>query len=347
MISLTWVILVLIGGVSLSFLLFAYLLTIPSLKRFFSLKIRPRDIHEGDTPRIGGIVIIPLFLLGVWIITLSGVLSVTHALGFSLGSVAVLLYGLIDEKYDLAWYTQLCIQVGIALIIILFDIGLDQLMMPWGEYLSLDHFELVLLGEKWIIFRDLVTLVWIVGLMNVVNWLDGVDGLAGGTGVIAFGILYALSLMPEVGQDHIALLSILLASLYAGFLIHNWYPSKVFLGTSGSMFLGFSLAVLSIMSGGKIATSALVFAFPIIDACIVIWQRLRARQSIFQGDNRHFHYMLLNSGFSPIQTTSMLLSVSFFFGIMALFLDTQGKIITFIGGSIVLIFIRPQSRKKY
>ncbi|MFB6225538.1 MAG: undecaprenyl/decaprenyl-phosphate alpha-N-acetylglucosaminyl 1-phosphate transferase, partial [Candidatus Paceibacteria bacterium] len=104
----------------------------------------------------------------------------------------------------------------------------------------------------------------------------------------------------------------------------------------GSMFLGLMLAVLAMISGGKIATAALVLAFPIIDAMFVIFRRIRAGASIFQADNRHFHHQLLRFGFSQRQAVLFLYGVSLLFGILALTLHTQGKFFTFLAGMVAL-----------
>jgi UDP-GlcNAc:undecaprenyl-phosphate GlcNAc-1-phosphate transferase len=305
-------------------------------RHIFDQSIRNRDIHTGIKPKIGGLIIIPLFII-LFLLSIGGGLIIWQKefLGLLLGALAILIYGYIDEKYDLSWKIQFVWQFGIAGIVILSGIGIQALSLPNGGLWFIDTWSL---GP--IVFpRDIITALWIVGLMNVVNWLDGVDGLAGGVGVIGFATLTILSLTPFVNQPHIAFIATLLIGLYLGFLQFNWYPSTIFLGTYGSMFLGYMLAVLALISGGKIATSALVLAFPIIDAIVVISQRVWNKKSIFRADNRHFHHKLLQIGLRQRVAVGIMYIISIIFGISALVLETRGKILVFILGAGILIVI--------
>lgn len=305
-------------------------------KYIFDQSIRNRDIHTEIKPKIGGLIIIPLFiilfLLGIWG---EFILWQKEFWGLLLGAIAILMYGYIDEKYDLSWKMQFIWQFGIAGIVILSGIGIQALNLPNGGLWFIDTWSL----GPMVFPRDIITALWIVGLMNIVNWLDGVDGLAGGVGVIGFSTLTILSLTPFVNQPHIAFISTILIGLYIGFLRFNWYPSKIFLGTYGSMFLGYMLAVLALISGGKIATSALVLAFPIIDAIVVISQRFWNKKSIFRADNSHFHHKLLQIGLRQRLAVSIMYIISIIFGASALILETRGKISIFIIGAVTLIII--------
>jgi UDP-GlcNAc:undecaprenyl-phosphate GlcNAc-1-phosphate transferase len=302
----------------------------------FDAKIRARDIHTVIKPKIGGLVIIPLFILSMWIYNLIGILDwQTEFWGMILGGLAILVYGYIDEKLDLHWSTQFIWQFGVVAVVIASGIGIQAINMPNGDLWFIDTWKF--LGI--VLPRDIITAFWIIGLMNVVNWLDGVDGLAGGVGAIGFMTLFILSLTLFVNQPHIALMSITLVSLYLGFLRFNWHPSKIFLGTYGSMFLGYMLGILALISGGKIATSALVLAFPIIDAALVISQRIWNKQSIFEADNRHFHHKLLKMGLGQRYSVLIMYMISIVFGLSALTLETRGKLTVFIIGMISLVLI--------
>jgi UDP-GlcNAc:undecaprenyl-phosphate GlcNAc-1-phosphate transferase len=320
----------------LAIIIFKFLLSKQWIKNIFSNKYRERDIHSGIKPKIGGMVIIPLFILAISIYLITGLLSwQTEFLGMLIGALAILIYGYIDEKLDLHWSTQFLWQFGIVAIVIASGIGVQAISMPSGDLWFIDTLKL----GGIVLPRDIITALWIIGLMNVVNWLDGVDGLAGGVGVIGFMTLFILALTLFVNQPHIALISITLTGLYLAFLRFNWYPSKIFLGTYGSMFLGYMLAILSLISGGKIATSALVLAFPIIDAMLVISQRIWNKKSIFEADNRHFHHKLLQSGLDQKLAVLLMYIISIFFGVSALILETRGKVIIFIIGIISIILI--------
>ncbi|MEX0595175.1 MAG: MraY family glycosyltransferase, partial [Candidatus Paceibacterota bacterium] len=241
------------------------------IQLIFDNKIRTRDIHTKIKPKVGGLIIIPVFILSIITLVLLGVLSWQNEFGgMLLGALGILIYGYIDEKIDLHWSSQFIWQFGIAAVVIGSGVGIQAINLPNGNLWFIDTYKFF----GMVFPQDIITAFWIVGLMNVVNWLDGIDGLAGGVGVIGFLTLFLLSLTLFVNQPHIALISIILTGIYLGFLKFNWNPSKIFLGTYGSMFLGYMLAVLALIGGGKIATSALVLAFPIIDAIVVISQRI-------------------------------------------------------------------------
>jgi len=316
---------------------FSFILKQKFIYKVFKPRIRERDIHSTFKPKVGGLVIIPLFNLSLILLHIFGLMYLNSSLvGVMIGSFFVFVYGFLDEKYDLSWKYQLIIQIIIALTLVFFGITIKSVMLPYGEILFFDQMKLSLFSTDIYFLQVILTVFWIVGLMNVLNWLDGLDGLAGGVGVIGFIILFVLSITTFVNQINIAYLSIVLAGLYLGFLFFNFYPSKIFLGTLGSMFLGYILGSLSIISGGKMATISLVLAFPIIDACIVIIQRILANQSIFKADNRHFHYKLLQIGISQKKSVIIMYGISLIFGLSALFFKTNGKIGIF---SIGIIFL--------
>lgn len=320
----------------ITFFSFKLLLNKEWIKHIFDNKIRYRDIHIGIKPKIGGLVIIPIFILIIIILLSTNLLHWQNEFwGMLLGAVGILIYGYIDEKLDLHWSTQFIWQFGIASIVIWSGVGIQAINLPNGDLWFIDSYK-----AFGVVFpQDIITAFWIVGLMNVVNWLDGIDGLAGGVGIIGFLTLFFLSLTLFVNQPHIALISIVLTGIYLGFLKFNWYPSKIFLGTYGSMFLGYMLAILSLISGGKIATSALVLAFPIIDAIVVISQRIWNQKSIFEADNSHFHHKLLQIGLGQKISVFIMYIISIFFGVSALILETRGKLFIFFLGMITLIVV--------
>jgi len=317
-------------------IVFRFLLPKNWTQNIFDTKFRARDMHTEVKPKIGGLVIIPIFILAIIIYLLIGLLSwQAEFIGMLLGAVAILIYGYVDEKIDLHWSIQFIWQFVIVGIVIASGIGIQAINMPTGDLWFIDTWRF--LGI--VLPRDIITAFWIIGLMNVVNWLDGVDGLAGGVGVIGFLTLFILAITLFVNQPHIALIAITLVGLYLAFLRFNWYPSKIFLGTYGSMFLGYMMAILALISGGKIATSALVLAFPIIDAMVVISQRLWNKKSIFEADNRHFHHKLLQAGLEQKLAVMIMYGISLLFGVSALVLETRGKSIIFIIGMLALIII--------
>jgi UDP-GlcNAc:undecaprenyl-phosphate GlcNAc-1-phosphate transferase len=301
--------------------------------KLYPSKVGGRHIHTIEKPRIGGLVIIPVFIIAVSVASLLGVFTFSPSTFYiMLAGLFILLYGFLDERFDLPWFVQIILQILVAAMVIIPGTRIETLQIPlFGTwYLDSLEFAQIPIGEVGITF------LWIVGLMNVINWLDGVDGLAGGIGVIASCVLIGLTLQPDIFQVEVAILAGLVAVTYLAFLRFNWYPSKIFMGTYGSMFLGFILAVIAMYSGGKVATASLVLAFPIIDAIFVITQRTMAGKSIFEADKRHFHHKLLAVGCSPRQAVGIIYFLSAFFGVTALILQTQGKVLLFFLGFVTM-----------
>jgi UDP-GlcNAc:undecaprenyl-phosphate GlcNAc-1-phosphate transferase len=198
---------------------------------------------------------------------------------------------------------------------ICFGLGVDYIANPFGgREFRLDSFFFM----DFSVLGSIFVILWIVGFMNVVNWLDGMDGLAGGVGAIGALTLFFLSISDLVNQPPLAVMAIALVGALLGFLYFNFNPAKIFMGSSGSFFLGFMLSVLAIFAGGKIATVFLVMGFPILDAFWVILKRMKEGKSPFLGDRGHFHYQLLDCGYSERKTVSLICLLSALFGFSAL-----------------------------
>jgi UDP-GlcNAc:undecaprenyl-phosphate GlcNAc-1-phosphate transferase len=151
--------------------------------------------------------------------------------------------------------------------------------------------------------------------MNTLNFVDGLDGLGGGIRLLASVVLMVVSVI--LGQYLVAVLCGIFAGSVLGFLPHNWNPARIFMGDSGSMFLGLSLAVLANMGGAKLATLLLLIGIPVLDVALVIIQRVTGGRGAFHYDKRHLHHKLLESGFSPKQIVLIYYSLTGFFGLLA------------------------------
>jgi UDP-GlcNAc:undecaprenyl-phosphate/decaprenyl-phosphate GlcNAc-1-phosphate transferase len=162
----------------------------------------------------------------------------------------------------------------------------------------------------------LVTWFWMVGMMNTVNLIDGVDGLSGGVVAIT-GIFIAL-ISWRLEQYTIAILAAIFTGAVLGFLLHNWYPSRIIMGDSGSQFLGIGLAALSIMGGAKVALALMVLGIPILDVAVVVINRVRRGQSPLHYDTTHLHHRLRATGLSSRQICYLFYAFTTFFGILAL-----------------------------
>ena len=183
------------------------------------------------------------------------------------------------------------------------------------------------------------TWFWFVGMMNAVNFIDGLDGLA--AGIVALVGLFITIISWTLGQYSIATLSAIFTGAVAGFLPHNWNPSKIFMGDSGSQFLGIALGVLSIMGGAKFALVLMILGIPILDIGWVMLNRMRRGQHPMQRDilplharRTHLHYRLLFGGLTTRQICYVLYSVTTLFGLFALDFP---RIYKFLGFTLVII----------
>jgi len=230
----------------------------------------------------------------------------------------------------------------VAILIFIFGVRVEYITNPSGGLLFLN------IG-KYLLPSFVFVTAWILLMINSMNWVDGVDGLSGGVTLIGVLTIFFLSLKPEVNQPPVGIITMALAGSILGFLIFNFYPSRILAGTSGSMFFGFILATLAIFAGTKIATALLVMAVPIIDALWVIGERIRSGDSIFKSDNRHLHHKLLEIGWSPKRIVLFLYAVTFSIAIVAVNTRAIGKMITLALVVVImistLIFVNKKLRR--
>jgi UDP-GlcNAc:undecaprenyl-phosphate GlcNAc-1-phosphate transferase len=278
-----------------------------------------RRQHLGAVSRIGGIglfagfagtslLVILLKTMGVW--PALGAEDAKLLTGVLLGSIAVFCFGLVDDRFDLPPWPQFVAQLVAALIAISFDIIIERVTLPLFGYTVF---------PGWITIP--LTIFWVMGMINTVNWLDGLDGLAAGVTAIA-AILFAIHAY-SLGQTTVALFPLALAAACLGFLPFNFFPARVFMGSSGSMLLGFALASLSILAPAKVATALLVLSVPIIDVAWLIILRWRRRGSPVQAGRDHLHYRLLDLGLSQRQIVLLYYTFCAAFGVLALTIEVR------------------------
>jgi len=198
-----------------------------------------------------------------------------------------------------------------ALIAIATLVFIERVMNPFTDRLAI---------FPWYVTAP-ITIVWITGMINTVNFLDGLDGLAAGVAAIVAAVLFVHML--RVGQYSVSLLPLALLGSTLGFLPYNYHPAKVFMGSTGSFFLGYTVATLSIVAGARMATVLLVLAIPILDVAWLILVRLRRGRSVGQADRRHLHYRLLDLGFSQRQVVAAYCMLSAAFGVLALLISSR------------------------
>ncbi len=302
-----------------------------SLPYFRLTNVRGGSRHkEGRMlSRFGGLAIIFSFFFAIGI---DQHLVMTRPLwGLVAGAVLIFFFGIVDDFLELDWKTQLLFQVALGIIAYFFSIRIGFVTNPFGGII--DFTQSGIMGLSFF-----VTLFWMLLLINAVNWIDGADGLLGSVGSIAAITIFLVSLRPEVNQPPIALVSAALLGAIMGFLILNIPPARILAGTTGSTFIGFSLAVLAIIAGSKIATTLLVLALPIIDAVLVAFWRIFSGGSVFQPDERHIHFRLRRLGWSHSRIFFSVTLFTALIAIIALQVSPLFKAISFLvvmGGFIV------------
>lgn len=263
--------------------------------------------------------------------------------GLLLGSFFIFVFGLWDDLNELGWKIQVFFQAALAMLIFIFGMRIMALTNPFGGTWIFPYSDFVLPGF-------LILFIWIFLVMNAMNWLDGVDGVCGGVALITFVTIFLLSLKPEVYQPPIAIIAVIGIGVTLGFLVFNIYPARILAGTSGSMFLGFLIAVLAIVAGTKIATALLVLSLPVADAIFVVWQRFRDGVPITEPDKRHLHYKLMSLGWSEQHIAGFFFGVTAVIAVIALNTRTLGKftaLLLMLGLIFFLLFmVDRQTRMK-
>lgn len=299
-----------------------------------------RRFHKNPTPTLGGFAVFISFLLVVLAVgvlggyLLNGNIPLRVLLGIIGGGFILMIGGYLDDKYRLPASYSVIFPLLASLTVVSSGIRAVSIHNPLtGGVLQLDS--VLLFGVP--LASGLIVFVWTMVMTYTTKLLDGMDGLVTGISAIGALVLFALSLTSEVNQPQTALLAIIFAGSLLGFLILNSHPAKIFLGEAGSTFAGFMLAILAIVSGGKIATAILVMGIPILDMVWVILQRLFNRQSPFSGDRKHLHFRLTEIGLSETQAVLFLYALSGIFGAAALFLQSRGKLIAL--GVLIAVMI--------
>lgn len=247
--------------------------------------------------------------------------------GITLALIPIVAVGLFDLRKRLGSAPQFLAQIMAAGSAVLAgNVAARHVTNPLGGLLSLNQ---PTVGDI-AIPAMVVSIAWIVLLMNAVNFLDGLDGLAASVSGIGFLTIAVVSLLPHVNEPAVAQPALLAAGAVAGFLFWNFPPARLWLGTPGSWFLGFLLAVLSLLGSSKIATLAVVGAIPLLDAASVVLARIRRGTSPFQGDTTHLHHRLAAHGWNPRQILGLYALASAILALAAIVLPTPLKILLLV-----------------
>ena len=277
-------------------------------------KENKRTVHHGKISRIGGVAIYLAFIITMAIF----VKADRQIKGLVIGSSIMFFTGLIDDLIDIKPLVKLTLEVIAALVLIYFGISVDIIRLPLGIQIDTG------------IISFIFTIIWVAGITNAVNLIDGLDGLAVGVSSIAAITMLAVALL--TGNMPIAITMAALAGACIGFMPYNLNPAKIFMGDTGSTFLGYMLATVSIMGLFKFyavisfAVPFLILGLPIFDTANAIIRRVAAGRSPMSPDRGHVHHKLIDMGFNQKQAVAILYAISATLGLTAVVLTSSGEV---------------------
>ena len=289
-----------------------------------------RHTHNQVVPFFGGLSVFIAFAIPTLIVLFAtnhltaGEIDSKHFVGFFLGAAILLLGGLLDDKLDLPPRYSILFPLFASLVAVAFGIGVEKITNPLGG-------AFVLTASVSMV----VTFVWLLGLTYTTKLLDGLDGLTTGVTMVGAIMIALLALSQAFFQPDVAVLAFIFAAALLGLLCWNTYPATIFLGEGGSTFLGFTLGVLAVIAGSKLATTLLVVGVPAFDVAFVMFRRWHEGRSLTSGDRTHLHHLLLTAGFSQRTILLMYLGVATVFGVTTLIFASWQKLIAL--GILVLL----------
>lgn len=300
-----------------------------------------RKIHKEAIPLLGGFGIFISFWLIIWSSYFMDFLnlqsfSVKNLLGIFIASIIIVLFGVLDDKYDLRARYQLLGPILAVFIVIASGIGIHEITNPLGgDLINLDIWKISVFNINGLpyyfsILADFITIIWLLGIMYTSKVLDGIDGLVTGVSMIGVFIVLLLTLTMNWFQADTAFLAVAFIATLAAFLLYNFPKATMFLGESGALLAGFTLGILAILAGSKIATALLVFALPIIDIAWVIGYRFLHKLPIARADKNHLHHRLLDLGWSVSKILLFVYSITLLFGLSTLILNSFIKMLILI-----------------
>ena len=304
-----------------------------------------RRVHDHPIPRMGGLAI----FLGFIVSTLLFADITQEVRGILIGSIIIVITGVIDDIVSLRAWTKFLIQILAAVIAVLHGVVINVVSNPN----VFSNQEAIVLG--WVAIP--LTVLWIVGITNSVNLIDGLDGLAVGVSTISCVTILVVALL--VSEPNVALIVAALAGACIGFMPYNLNPARIFMGDTGSLLLGYVLATVSVLGLFKFyaivtfVVPVLALAVPLSDTLFAFCRRILHGQSPFHADRGHFHHKLMDLGLNQKQAVAILYAISATLGLGAVVLTTKGTIrialliLALLIGFVVCAFIRKSVHKHH
>lgn len=281
-----------------------------------------RKVHMKVMPRLGGLAI----FIGVAVGYFVGGLHNHQITGITVGGLLIVLIGIFDDKYELSAKVKLLGQLVAAGVVVMSGLVIEFVHIP-----SIGTIEFG-------VWSIPITIFWIVGITNAINLIDGLDGLAAGVSTIVIATIAVMAFI--AGKEMILLIALIFMGSTIGFLFFNFHPAKIFMGDTGALFLGYGIAVLSLLGLYKSVTlfsfivPILILGVPIFDTTYAIIRRIVNKKPIGSPDKSHLHHRLLALGFSHRNTVLVIYVLGFIFSGSALLFSR-----TTIWGTILLLFL--------
>jgi len=297
----------------------------------------PRRVHAVPTPRFGGLGIAAAVLGVMWAARVlpgpARELDPRPLVGLTCAAVPILALGMLDDLRGVGPWVKLAVQACAALTLCVFGLGVPLITNPFGAPLATGPWSVPL------------TVLWVIVLTNAINLIDGLDGLAAGIVAIACGALWTTA--RGHGDFYVMFIAAILLGACGGFLFWNRPPARVFMGDTGSQFLGLTLSALSLLENRK-GTAALTLLLPLValgvplaDGVLAFARRLVRGQPVFRGDAGHIHHRLLDAGLSPGAALAVLWGMSAVFGGAAILLERLSHAWTMVvlGPLAIVLFV--------
>lgn len=289
-----------------------------------------RRMHDHPIPRLGGLAIALAFILT----TLLTVELNQQLQGIMLGGIVILVLGVLDDSLTLPALPKFVVQIVAATIVVAHGCTIRFITNPFSSEVGA-CLDLGILAAP-------VTIIWIVTLTNAVNFIDGLDGLAVGVSGISAATMLVISLL--VAEPQVALIMACLLGACIGFVPYNKNPATIFMGDTGSTFLGFILSAMSIQGFFKLyaiisfVVPFLILGVPIFDITFAVLRRLAKHQNPMKADREHIHHRLIDMGFSQKQTVAITYTLTGILGLAAVLLTSSGEVKTLILiGSVIVV----------
>ncbi|SFB25414.1 MULTISPECIES: glycosyltransferase family 4 protein [unclassified Bacillus (in: firmicutes)] len=282
-----------------------------------------RKVHAKVMPRLGGLAIYISFIIGVLIMRPAA----PFATAIILGSLIIVVTGILDDMMELSAKIKLLGQLSAAAIVVIWGgVQVQSINLPFGGILEFGYLSIPL------------TILWIVGITNAINLIDGLDGLAAGVSSIALITISGMAII--MGNVYVITIGSIMLASTLGFLIYNFHPAKIFMGDTGALFLGYMISVLSLLGFKNVTlvsfiVPVIILGVPISDTFFAIIRRIVHKQPLSAPDKSHLHHCLLRMGYSHRQTVIMIYAMAAFFGLAAV-IFSQAKL---WGGFLLVIVL--------